>query len=61
MTGSVLVTCVAQPPLIQQSEFDRIIKCRWKEAAEAGLCRYRLDRVQNKVLPGKYGFVVQVI
>ncbi len=32
----------------------------WKEAADSAVCFYRLDRLQNKVIAGKYGFVAQV-
>lgn len=44
----------------QHSEFDRVLKSRWKEAADSAVCFYRLDRLQNKVIAGKYGFVAQV-
>ncbi|XP_046449057.1 GDP-D-glucose phosphorylase 1-like [Daphnia pulex] len=43
----------------QHSEFDRVLKSRWKEAADSAVCFYRLDRLQNKVIAGKYGFVAQ--
>ena len=57
-----LVTCVPAPSAsICHSQLDRTLKCRWEEAVEAGLCRYRLERVQNRVLPGKFGFVAQVL
>lgn len=55
-----LVTQVPKPPVIRQSDFDLALKCRWNSAADAGLCRYRLNRLQNKLLPGRYGFVAQV-
>lgn len=44
----------------QHSEFDRVLKSRWKEAADSAVCFYRLDRLQTKVIAGKYGFVAQV-
>jgi hypothetical protein len=44
----------------QHSEFDNALKCRWKEAADSAVCFYRLDRLQNKVIAGKFGFVAQV-
>lgn len=44
----------------QHSEFDRVLKSRWKEVADSAVCFYRLDRLQNKVIAGKYGFVAQV-
>lgn len=55
-----LVTQVPKPPVICQSEFDLVLKHRWNAAASAGLFRYRLNHLQNKILPGRYKFVAQV-
>lgn len=43
------------------SEFDKIFKHLWREAVEAGACRYRLGNLQTKILPGRYRYVAQVI
>lgn len=43
------------------SRFDSLLKNQWEIAAEAGVCRYRLTNLQTKILPGKYGFVAQVL
>jgi GDP-D-glucose phosphorylase len=59
----LVVTSVPAPSssaIIRHSEFDRVLKSRWKEAADSAVCFYRLDRLQNKVIAGKYGFVAQV-
>ena len=58
-----LVTSVPAPSsaIRQHSEFDRVLKSRWKEAADSAVCFYHLDRLQNKVIAGKYRFVAQVL
>lgn len=42
------------------SDFDSLLQKTWNAAAESGVCRYRLDGLQTKILPGKFGFVAQV-
>ncbi|XP_032789201.1 GDP-D-glucose phosphorylase 1 [Daphnia magna] len=61
LTHGALVLSVPAPSSVnrQHSEFDRILQCRWKEAADAGVCFYRLNRLQNKTIPGQYRFVAQ--
>lgn len=44
----------------KQSAFDLLLKKQWTEAAESGVCRYQLPDLNTAVLPGKYGFVIQV-
>lgn len=63
LTHGALVLSVPAPSSVnrQHSEFDRILQCRWKEAADAGVCFYRLNRLQNKTIPGQYRFVAQVL
>ena len=61
LSSATLVIHVPAPQSsIHDSELDKTIKYRWNKAVEVGLFRYRLDHLQNRVLPGKYGFVVQV-
>lgn len=45
----------------QVSRFDNLLQSQWEIAAEAGVCRYRLTNLQTKILPGKFGFVAQVL
>ncbi len=33
----------------------------WEKAAKSGLCRYNLLHQRSKIVPGRYGFVAQVI
>ena len=45
---------------LKQSKFDARLKKLWTEASKAGICRYEIPDLNTKVLPGKYGLVVQV-
>ena len=44
----------------QQPLLDNALRRRWTEAADAGVCRYRLTCLLTKILVGKYRFVAQV-
>ena len=44
----------------QVSRFDSLLTSQWEIASGAGVCRYRLDNLLTKILPGKFGFVAQV-
>ena len=63
-TLSDLVLSVPEPndddnSTSRSSAFDQELRNRWSEAVDAGVCRYRLN-LQNKKLPGKFGFIAQV-
>jgi len=45
---------------MQQSAFDILLKNQWTKASETGVCRYQLPDLNTTVLPGKYGFVLQL-
>jgi len=44
----------------QQPLLDNALRRRWTEAADAGVCRYRLTCLLTKILVGKYRFVAQL-
>jgi len=44
----------------QPSAFDILLKSEWSKASENGLFRYQLPDLNTAVLPGKYGFVMQL-
>ncbi|KAM7289808.1 GDP-D-glucose phosphorylase 1 isoform X2 [Ixodes scapularis] len=42
------------------SRFDRLLRSRWDDAMEKGHFWYRLDKLETRILPGKYRFVAQL-
>ncbi|XP_029822600.2 GDP-D-glucose phosphorylase 1 [Ixodes scapularis] len=42
------------------SRFDRLLRSRWDNAMEKGHFWYRLDKLETRILPGKYRFVAQL-
>jgi len=51
--------CV-EPNRDDLSKLDKEIKETWDAAADAGYFTYRLDRVEGRVVPGKYSLVIQL-
>uniref|UniRef100_V5IF92 GDP-D-glucose phosphorylase 1 n=1 Tax=Ixodes ricinus TaxID=34613 RepID=V5IF92_IXORI len=47
-------------PLTSPSRFDRLLRSRWDDAMEKGHFWYRLDKLETRILPGKYRFVAQL-
>lgn len=48
--------CVGAKP----SRFDQLLQSTWNEAAAGGHFWYKLDKLDTRILPGKYGFVAQL-
>ncbi|XP_076320721.1 GDP-D-glucose phosphorylase 1 isoform X3 [Tachypleus tridentatus] len=42
------------------SKFDQVLQKKWETAMKNGYFRYHLDKLDTKVLPGKYGFIAQL-
>ena len=42
-------------------QFDKELLKRWNYAMESGCFKYNLDSVERRIIPGKFGFVAQVI
>ncbi|XP_013784966.2 GDP-D-glucose phosphorylase 1-like [Limulus polyphemus] len=42
------------------SKFDQVLQRKWEAAMKKKYFRYHLDKLETKVLPGKYGFVAQL-
>ncbi|CAN7937852.1 unnamed protein product [Ixodes hexagonus] len=42
------------------SRFDRLLRSKWDEAMEKGHFWYKLDKLETRILPGKYRFVAQL-
>uniref|UniRef100_G3MPU4 GDP-D-glucose phosphorylase 1 n=1 Tax=Amblyomma maculatum TaxID=34609 RepID=G3MPU4_AMBMU len=44
----------------QPSRFDQLLKTKWGEAMASGHFWYKLDKLETRILPGKYNFVAQL-
>ena len=46
--------------ICESSEFDVLLKGKWQEAVDRGLCKYKLNGLQTRILDGGYSLVAQV-
>lgn len=42
------------------TRFDQLLQSKWNDAMTSGHFWYKLDKLDTRILPGKYGFVAQV-
>ncbi|KAH8028284.1 hypothetical protein HPB51_014940 [Rhipicephalus microplus] len=42
------------------TRFDQLLQSKWDEAMTSGHFWYKLDKLDTRILPGKYGFVAQL-
>uniref|UniRef100_A0A224YYK8 Protein containing DUF4922 domain n=1 Tax=Rhipicephalus zambeziensis TaxID=60191 RepID=A0A224YYK8_9ACAR len=42
------------------TRFDQLLQSKWNDAMTSGHFWYKLDKLDTRILPGKYGFVAQL-
>lgn len=55
-----LVYDVAPSREPKPTRFDQLLQSKWNEAMANGHFWYKLEKLETRILPGKYGFVAQL-